>query len=737
MTKFIKSLEDFPAVVRYLKRINAEVRAINIAAVKKESTGGYYKEQAKIRFLEDGTVSTKDETAFPTEQEQKDIKEAFYGYRFPKIKNLPSLLYIPEEIKDVPAEDIFEFRNLENQITMIQVKKIAKDGSKYYLPFTFWEDDEWRRVEPVDGLPLWGLENIKDNTTAFIHEGAKAAKAIQRMIMADTTDQKEKLKDHPWGQELCHAVHLGWVGGALSPQRTNWKMLNKLGIQQFYIVSDNDKAGISAVSVISQNLRAPTFHLQFTGEWPAAFDLADEFPEHMFKMLDNKARYIGPAFRTCLHPATWATDSKPVEGDKPIITLRDHFRDMWAYIEEADTFVCKPLPNIIREEKILNHMLAPFSHTPETSKMIFKAYAGRTTGLCYRPDQKEQIITNGNSSSINLHIPTTIKSEPGNPGPFLDYLKYMFPIDDERIGVERWIATLVARPDIRMEFALLLISEHTGIGKTTLGTKILTPLVNIHNVGFPREADIVDNVFNDWVSNKRLIIINEIYSGHSWKAYHTLKSLITDKEISVNQKYQRPYVVDNWSHILACSNSMRALKLEGDDRRWFYPEVVEERWTKSQFGKFRDWLESGGLGIIKHWADGYGNYVMPGERAPMTARKREMIEGSRSDGQQEAVGLAEALAAYDRPAAIAMKDIIGSIRNNVQGKVFDTDYEIRKVMLEAGVYALGKRLRIHGRMQYVIVNNLLKILIGNNPDKIHDLVMEHLLPVNKFGEEEI
>jgi hypothetical protein len=310
----------------------------------------------------------------------------------------------------------------------------------------------------------------------------------------------------------------------------------------------------------------------------------------------------------------------------------------------------------------------------------------------------------------------------------------MFPNPEERREMERWCATLIAKPGTRMEYGILLISEATGIGKTTLGSKILAPLVGLHNTGWPRETDIVESSFNEWLANKRLVICNEIYSGHSWKAYHTLKSIITDREITVNQKYQRAYTTDNWAHIFACSNSMQALKMEQDDRRWFYPEVTEERWGKEKFISFYQWLDSGGLGIIKTWAEHYGDYIYPGDRAPMTERKKEMIDGSKSEAQLEAVALAESLLAFAKPAALAMKDIIFAIRNSVQGKVFDTDYEIRRAMSEAGARVYPKRIRIAGRMQYVLCNESLMPKNRGESSTPEEQVVECLIKPNDLLE---
>jgi len=251
---------------------------------------------------------------------------------------------------------------------------------------------------------------------------------------------------------------------------------------------------------------------------------------------------------------------------------------------------------------------------------------------------------------------------------------------------------------------LLLVSERQGVGKTTLGSSILGPLVGMQNVGFPTENQIVQSEFNGWLANKRLIVINEIYSGHSWKAYNKLKSAITDREVEVNEKYQRPYLIENWCHIFACSNSMRALKIEEDDRRWFYPEVTEEKWSRAKFEGFHNWLKSGGLNIIKHWAESYGDYVMKGQPAPMTERKKELIVSSRTEGQQEAAVLAEAMNRHDEPLVLTMKDIVEWVRSSIQGRLYDTDLELRKAMKEVGAIWYEDRFLIGGRFQLAAMN---------------------------------
>lgn len=696
MTK-ISNLTDIEPVREYLNRVGAEPRSLKTAVVR-ETRGEYWDDVAVIRFGQGGEVSCSSLEHAPTDGEAAAILAAWAKVEFPRIKPLSRIIDPPSMMREAEADSIFEFRDLSGQqILMVQVR-VEREGGKNYVPWTYWDDGKWRMAEPDGELPLWGLEKLKDHKTVFIHEGAKGARRCR-----DIAEGREP--DHPWVQELAGAAHLGWIGGAMNPHRTDWSVLAKNGVERAYIVADNDDPGKAAIARIARELKMPTFSIEFNGRFKVSFDLGDDFPAEMFKAISDHRFFVGPSMRDLMQPATWATDllPNPAGTGRPITVLRESFKRLWAYIEEADAFVCTEMPEILRSESIFNKMVAGFSHANETSKLLVKAYKGRSAKVCYRPDHKARLVDYRGANAINLHIPSTIRPAEGDAGPWREFLEYMFINDAERREVERWCATLIARPEIRMGYGLLLISETQGIGKTTLGAVVLAPLLGVHNVGFPGENDIT-SAFNDWVAHKRLAIVNEIYSGSSWKAYHALKGIITDNDVTVNQKYMRQYTLDNWCHILACSNSMRALKMEQDDRRWFYPEITEVPWTAEKFVAFRRWVQSGGLAIIKHWAENYGSYVGVAERAPMTERKREMIEGSRSEAQREAAALAELLKDRGAPGALLIKEVVAWVRNSIQGRLFDSDYELRRAMAESGLKPWGKRVKVNGRLQYAMVN---------------------------------
>lgn len=698
----ISSLNDVKSIRSYLNRIGAEPRSLRSAVVK-EQHGSYWKDIAVITFKKDGEVSAPVHL-LPTENEAALIAAECQTVKWPEPKRLPKLT-LPEQLKDISEENLFVFYDETMNVIMLQERR-EKKGEKSYVPWTYWTDEQWRIMEPEGALPLWGMEQLTEHSTIFIHEGAKAARHVRWMVEGKTPEARKALIEHPWGEELSAAAHVGWIGGALSPSRTDWSVIQKHGIKRAYIVSDNDDPGLAAVSAISYRLRVPTFHVQFTNEWPVSFDLADDFPQKMFSKIGTERHYIGPSFRSCLHPATWATDQFTVTGSngrpKQVTALRDEFKKMWSFVEEADVFVCNEMPEIVRSEQVMNKMVAGFSHVKETSTIMVKSYKGRSTKLCYRPDHRGRMITDRSTSAINLHQPTTVKAVKGDAKPWIEFLEYMFPDGEERKEIMRWCATLIAHPEIRMEYGLLLVSETQGIGKTTLASRVLAPLVGDTNVGFPTEDEIVNSNFNGWLANKRLVIVGEIYSGHSWKAYNKLKSYITDKDIEVNQKYMRPYRVENWAHVVASSNSRKALRMEESDRRWFYPQVTEEPWSKKKFADFHAWLANGGLQIIHWWAKNFGDYVSTGERAPSTDLKNALIDDSRSEAQQELSDFCEAVKNEGKEVFCAMKEIVGWLRTKTEGRIFDKDYELRKIAKVHGWWVWPERVKVGSQTQTVI-----------------------------------
>lgn len=716
------------AVAAYLSRIHAKPRTIYSAVVQTQ-VGRYWKDVAKVTLkLTDGMweIQAPPELA-PNSEELAAIRVELHAVKWPRHTPAYGPFHkdcLPAKYATLPDENLFIFRRAERElegfphlrkaknkdaahaVVMVQARIENPLGGKSYVPITLWDDGKWRVTEP-DVLPIFGVEQLVDTgkRVAFLHEGAKAARAARKISEAhdrperDRCEEDKLLAAHPWAFDLAGGVHLGWIGGARRVDGTDWSALRtalkRHGIERVVIVADNDQDGREALPEISLLIGMPARHLIFPSSFPASFDFADKMPK------------VVPSFAESILPGTWLTRIAEIEG-KRIPFLADAAKGEWIYVPDAALYVCRDFPWIAYDRDRFNAAVRPLSHTRDVASLIEDdAYAGgRPLRLTYDPGQPSGVVADGEVMALNRFRPASIRPLAGTADPWLDFLKYLFPDEGDKAEMERWCATLVARPGTRMNYSVLLISEAQGVGKSTLGN-ILSALVGPHNTSYPGQSEIGGR-FNAWQSEKRLAVINEVYAGHSWGVYNALKNAVTDQFIDVEKKFQNSYKVKNWLHILACSNSMRALRLDVSDRRWFVPRVTEVKWDKESFEKLHRWLESGGLGHILHWALSRENYVAPGAEAPLSSQKNEVVKAGWSDAARAVAALGDVMAASDRPLAVTVSSLRWYVKGVMQKyAVAEDDQELSRIMKLNGVEKWG-RIKIRGTLETVLVNTAAK-----------------------------
>lgn len=617
-----------PALAAYITRIGAEELNFKRYMIK-EHRGAYYIERVLIKISDEGDVECRSAEHQPTEEEAADIKREWSKAIWPK--NIKARSAVDLEGRIQPNSVVFEFRDWSGTDDLIMVQE--RTESKVFLSWTFWDDGKWRMMEPEGALPFW-RPRPTDKPRIMIHEGAKAA------AFADSISRG--LVAHPWSDELVDYEHWGMIGGALAPHRTDYTSLRTRKPVDVVYVCDNDFPGKSALQKVSKEYGGKLRGVKFNNQFKESWDIADPMPAIFFQ---KDGRYTGPRLEDLMEPATFATASIPRETGRPAVVLSDIFKQEWAHCVSPEVFVHMDQPWMQLAAPEFNNKVAPYSDADDTARLIKKDGAGKSIRMLYSPDMKPGFVSKEGVRCINTHMPSSVVAERGDPGPWLKFLEHLVPEDCDRLELMRWVATLVARPDTKMLYGVLLISETQGVGKGTLGEKILTPLVGVLNTSFPSESEVVESQFNGWAAHKRLAVVHEIYAGQSTKAYNKLKSIITDQYITVNKKFQTTYEIDNWLHIFACSNSARALKLSYDDRRWFVPRITDNKQDAGYWRGFNEWLNNaGGLGIIKWWAEEWLNEnraVQKGDSAPYSTLKKEVVEEGMSAGQLLVAGFLE------------------------------------------------------------------------------------------------
>lgn len=644
------SLHDLPEVAAYLRRIGA--REINLwsARIERGTADGYSKTVGRIAFARDGIVTVGDEAEPPTDAEQEAIKTAFTRVEFPKLIALDAIAEPPQGVS-LSDRNVWVCHDFDYKIVMLLQRYARKDGTKGFLSWTRWSDGQWRNMEP-DTLPFFGLPGHRDKATLVLHEGAKAAARLKRLQSGEETADR-----FPWFEELRHAHHVGWLGGVHAVSRSDWERLAAHGWSRVIIVADNDQGGVIAARKVARHFRSNVWVLAFDQRFEDRFDLADDWPAAMF---DARGLYNGPPLRDFLLPATQATIVLPPVGrGRPPVVLRDEFAALVAYTVEPERILFLHNPSREFRPDQFNTMIAPLSDTKDTAAKVFTRGECQHDRLVYHPGYQAGPLTLDGSRCFNVFEGSGIGGLRGDAGPWEEYLAHLIPVAEDRAAVEHWLATLIARPHVRMTYGMLLISARQGVGKSTLGST-LRKLLGWRNVSFPNESAIVDSQFNGWMARTRLVFLQEFYSGRSRRTYDKLKTLITDETVHVNEKNVPEYDLENWAHFIACSNSEAALHLDDEDRRWLVPAVAEVTKPREWWAAFHEWQAGDGLGIIVGWAErivAERGAVRTGDHAPMSSRKRTLIEGSRSEGERLALELGEYLAALDRKAILRTTDI--------------------------------------------------------------------------------
>lgn len=711
-----KQLPTLAAFVDSQGAVVRHFRAFDIVEKFGEG-GGYSRLVGTIKIVGAGEVRVAGVARPPTEDEAARIAAEWVGVEWPRAIIARSV----DGLKDIVARNsvLFEVwrRGRDGGLALVHERRVKAGtgggGGKSYHPWVFMSDGVWRSMEPEGPLPFWKPREKRDAARIMIHEGAKAAAAVDAMVNGDDGG-------HPWIEELKLYEHWGALGGPGALNRCDWDEVVGEGPTEVVYVCDNDAAGRAALKKVSAAYDGSVKGVVFDDSFPSGWDLADPMP----KGLMRSGRWVGAGLRAFMKPITRATDMVEVdvggEGKKKkkMAVLTEAFKEEWLHTVTPEIFIHREWPGKLLGLGEFNSTVAPYSHVDDTARLLRREPGNKAARLHYLPSARGGVFGHDDSGQfINTYAPPAVVAEEGDAGPWTEFLERLIKADADRTEVMRWCATLIARPDVKMQYGMLLISEKQGVGKTTLGEKILAPLVGIENVSFPSESDIVESAFNGWIAHKRLALINEIYAGKSQKAYNKLKSIITDRWLQVNKKHQATYEIECWLHVFACSNSERALRLSLDDRRWFVPKVTDEGQGADYWVKFNRWLtDEGGLGKIKWWADQWlldNRGVIAGDQAPWSRAKDEIIADNFSPGLEVAAGVLDEIKRRTNGTGAFITDmmVIEHIRNVVHGgrmvEFLEKPATIRKLAAKRGWF-VGKEKTAHwsfGRQGRVLATN--------------------------------
>ena len=156
---------------------------------------------------------------------------------------------------------------------------------------------------------------------------------------------------------------------------------------------------------------------------------------------------------------------------------------------------------------------------------------------------------------------------------FRELVDFLCDGRDEMIDtLLNWIGYGLFHPAQRLRWSILLISDLKGAGKSLLCTTVAR-LYGMDNASIlPGLVGLLSQFNGSVLQGKALVVVNEtVDKGDSSKfgAVETLKSLITDDQISVEHKGRDRHQIDNYARFMFCSNHLDGLPFDENERRFF------------------------------------------------------------------------------------------------------------------------------------------------------------------------
>jgi hypothetical protein len=214
--------------------------------------------------------------------------------------------------------------------------------------------------------------------------------------------------------------------------------------------------------------------------------------------------------------------------------------------------------------------------------------------------------------------------------PWKQLLDHLFADNvTERQWFERWCAIPIQQPGVKLYTACVLWGVNTGTGKSLVGYT----LGRIYGKNFTEIGDgALQDERNEWAIDKQFVMGDDV-TGHDQRKYaDTLKRMITQQTMRIDQKYVPSYTVRDCVNYLFTSNHSDAFFLEDDDRRNFVHEIINPPMNRDFYRAYMEWLNNGGAAHLMHHLLNLELSGMTAEdRAPNTNARQAMIDDGLSD----------------------------------------------------------------------------------------------------------
>jgi hypothetical protein len=260
----------------------------------------------------------------------------------------------------------------------------------------------------------------------------------------------------------------------------------------------------------------------------------------------------------------------------------------------------------------------------------------------YDPSNPTEVwLVAGGRKYVNTYCPTYPDLAPENRERagelFQGHLRNLIREDEYRQKLVDFMAYIVQFPGLKIRWAPFIQSAE-GAGKTFLANVMRGVLGKGHVRTIGDET--IKKGWTEWSFGRQLVVLEEVYaSGASRHAVmNTLKKLITNDDIPIEQRNRDSREVENTTNYLLFSNHHDALAITPNDRRYFI--VKSPLQSKSQVLELGEDYFTRLFSFLETHPGAFRSYLMdwpispdfnPNGHAPRTKYLQEMVSDSSSD----------------------------------------------------------------------------------------------------------
>lgn len=286
--------------------------------------------------------------------------------------------------------------------------------------------------------------------------------------------------------------------------------------------------------------------------------------------------------------------------------------------------------------------------------------------LTYDPALPERLIERDGLLWYNTYRAPLIEAASGDWAPLDEFLAYLIPDTEEREHLKRVIAYTVRNPGKKVRHAILLRSEHQGIGKSMLAG-LWKALLGPSNARTVSSEEVASN-YQAFLQETLLVVLEELSLGSGRQFYNRMKDWITGDEVRINQKFLTPREWPNLVTFLILTNLRVPILIEDKDRRVFMIDTPATPRPADYYRQFAEWWQSN-KGVVRAYFDdvdlnGFDPFAPP----PETAAKRTLMADSRTELEKDlALAIEDRLGTFNRDL-VTLEQVEQQLGRSVYGK---------------------------------------------------------------------